>query len=153
MRGVMAEPQHAGSQLGGESLLGRVAGGDEEAVARFYDRYADAVFRFIQRRVAGCREDAEEITQDTFLAAVACAATFDGTCAPLTWLCGLARVRLADFFRRQGRQKRSPPGRVLSLDVGGVERRARKLPDRARQPPRRGAPGLDRGAPRSLGLL
>jgi RNA polymerase sigma-70 factor (ECF subfamily) len=99
-----------------------VAAGDEEALTRFYGEYADAVFRFVYRRVEGCYEDAEEITLDTFLLAVSYAATYDGSCAPLTWLCGLARRRLADFHRQRGRRKRRPPAPVLSLsrDAGGA---------------------------------
>jgi RNA polymerase sigma-70 factor (ECF subfamily) len=116
MRGAMTEPRRAGADAGVGSLLRRVADGEEEAVARFYDAYADAVFRFVYRRAAASYEDAEEITQDTFLAAIACAATFDGSCAPLTWLCSLAKLRLADFFRRQSRRKRVPPGQLASLD-------------------------------------
>lgn len=101
-----------------ETLVRGVARGDEEAVTRFYEQYADAVFRFVYRRVGGAYEDAEEITQDTFLAAVAYAGTFDGSCAPLTWLCGIAKLRVADFLRHRGRRKRVPPGALCSLDGG-----------------------------------
>src|SRR5262245_66532942 len=121
MRGANSEAPRAGSQLSGESLVRGVARGDEDAVALFYSQYADAVFGFVCRRVAGCYEDAEEITQDTFLAAVAYAGTYDGSCAPLTWLCGIAKVRIADFLRRRARRKRVPPGTVCSLDAGALE--------------------------------
>src|SRR6266542_3483755 len=118
MRAAMTEPERAGTQPDGTTLLARVARGDESAVGPFYEQYADAVFRFVYRRAGECYEDAEEITQDTFLAAVACAATFDGSCAALTWLCSLARVRIADFHRRRSRLKRVPPGSLASLDSG-----------------------------------
>jgi RNA polymerase sigma-70 factor, ECF subfamily len=121
MRGCGSEPQRVGSQLSEESLLGRVARGDEDAVALFYEEYGNAVFRFVYRRAGECYEDAEEITQDTFLAAVSYAATYDGSCTPFTWLCSLARVRIADFYRRRGRRKRIPPWNLLHFGVGSIE--------------------------------
>jgi RNA polymerase sigma-70 factor, ECF subfamily len=111
----------AGIRISGAAMLARVAQGDQEAVARLYDDYADAVFRFIYRRVDGCYEDAEELTQDTFLLAVSYAGTYDGSCAQLTWLCCLAKRCIADFCRRRGRQKRIPASAVVSLDCHGGE--------------------------------
>jgi RNA polymerase sigma factor (sigma-70 family) len=116
MRAAMTEPERFASDHGDASLINWVAQGDEEAVARLYHAYADAVFRFIYRRVGESYEDAEEITQDTFLAATACAPTYDPACPALTWLCGIARLRITDFYRRQGRRKRIPPDRLLALD-------------------------------------
>jgi RNA polymerase sigma-70 factor (ECF subfamily) len=116
MRAVMTGPQPMTPDCGDISLIERVAHGDEEAVAVFYHCYADAVFRFVYRRVQERYEDAEEITQDAFLAAVACAATYDRSCAVLTWLCGIARLRITDFYRRQSRRRRIPPGRLFALD-------------------------------------
>ena len=115
MRAPMAEPQRSASQLNEGALVDRVARGDEQAVTLLYETYADRIFRFVYRRMAGCYEDAEEITQDAFVAAACCAATFDGSCTVLTWLCGIARVRIADHYRRQGRRKRVPPGKLLRL--------------------------------------
>ena len=103
------------------ALLARVAEGDEEAIARLYAEYADAVFRFIYRRVQFCHEDAEELTLDTFLLAISYARTYDGSCTQLTWLCCLARRCIADFVRRRGRKKRVPPGGLSSLHHCGDE--------------------------------
>ncbi len=124
MRAAMTGPERSASETGEVALVRRVARGDEEAVARFYHAYADAVFRFIYRRVAERYEDAQDLTQETFLAAVACALTYDGSCAVFTWLCGMARVRIADFFRRQGRRKRVPFHQLERLEEafpGGEE--------------------------------
>jgi RNA polymerase sigma-70 factor (ECF subfamily) len=103
------------------AILARVAEGDEEAIARLYEEYADSVFRFIYRRVNGSFEDAEELTLDTFMLAVSYARTYDGSCAQLTWLCCLAKRCIADFVRYRGRRKRTPPGVVTSLGACSVE--------------------------------
>ena len=98
------------------SLVEHVARREEAAVAALYDTYGDDVYRFVYRRVGGRREDAEEITQDTFLSAVALAPTYDGSSSVWTWLCGIAKVRIADFRRREGRKKRVPPDKLISLE-------------------------------------
>jgi RNA polymerase sigma-70 factor (ECF subfamily) len=97
-------------------LVQRVAQGDEDAVEALYHTYADAVLQFVYPRVGERREDAEEILPEVFLSAVALAGTYDGSCAVSTWLCGIAKRCLARFRRNQGRQKRIPPDRIVSLD-------------------------------------
>lgn len=100
-------------------LVERIARRDDDAVELLYRSFAQPVFRFIYRRVREQREDAEEITLDTFLSVVSLAPTYRPDCSVLTWLCGIARVRIADFYRRQGRHKRIPPENlvVISEDV------------------------------------
>jgi RNA polymerase sigma-70 factor, ECF subfamily len=137
MRAAMTEPQRSVSQLKEGALVDRVAHGDEQAVRLLYETYADRVFRFVYRRVSECYEDAEEVTQDAFVTAASCAATFDGSCTVLTWLCGIAKVRIADHYRRQGRRKRVPPGQLARFEddapAAGGDRGAlslENLPDR-----------------------
>ena len=73
-------------------------------------------YRHVYRSLDERHEDAEEVTQDTFLGAISLAETYDGSCSVLTWLCGIARLRIADFLRKEGRQKRIPTDRMVSLD-------------------------------------
>jgi RNA polymerase sigma-70 factor (ECF subfamily) len=51
-----------------EARLGRAKLGDAEAFSEIYDRYAARIYSFAFRMV-GSREDAEDITQDTFFLA------------------------------------------------------------------------------------
>jgi RNA polymerase sigma-70 factor (ECF subfamily) len=76
-------------------------------------QHGDSVFRFIYRRSGERHEDAQDLTQETFLAAVALAGTYDGSCSVLTWLCSLAKLKVADHLRRQGRNKRAPESRKV----------------------------------------
>ncbi len=48
-----------------QDLVRRTAEGDEQAYAQLVSRYSPPVFRFLHRMLAS-REDAEDLTQDTF---------------------------------------------------------------------------------------
>ena len=52
------------------TLARRTAAGDQSALALLYERYADPLFAFICHYLGGSRADAEEIWQDTLLAAI-----------------------------------------------------------------------------------
>lgn len=94
----------------------RIGRGEERAAHELIEAYGDSLFRFVLRRTGGCREDAEEIVQDTFVAAVRMSGTFDGTCSVFTWLCSLARLKIGDRVKEQSRLKRATDHPVLSLD-------------------------------------
>lgn len=102
------------------ALVGDVARGDEGAIAGLYRTHADVVFRFVHRRVEERYEDAQEITHDTFLSAFSLASTYDGSCAIRTWLCGIAKIHIVGYYRKQGRQKRIPANRIVS-EAEGLE--------------------------------
>jgi RNA polymerase sigma-70 factor (ECF subfamily) len=82
----------------------------------------------VLRRVRGSAEDAEEITNDIFLAVVDLGETYDGSCSVFTWLCSLARNRIVDFRRRADAAKRVPEDRLLRLD-DATKRALRDLHD------------------------
>ncbi len=98
------------------SLLRAMARGDEGAIETFYRAYGDPVLRFIYRRVPQSFEDAQEITHDTFLTALNLASNYRGDASAYGWVCGIARIRIVDHYRRQGRGKRIPQERIVSLD-------------------------------------
>ena len=75
---------------------------DDPAV--WVDRYGDTMFRFVLSRV-GRREAAEDLVQDTFLAAWRARESFDGRSSFSTWLGGILRRKIADYYRRQGRDR------------------------------------------------
>lgn len=49
-----------------EQLIGRIAGGDEEAMKRLYDRYSAVVYT-LALRMTNSPEEAEEVLQDAFV--------------------------------------------------------------------------------------
>lgn len=107
------------------ALLGRVARGDGEAVEALVRVYGGTVFRFVYRRSGELYDEAQDLTQETFLAALSLADRFDGSCSVTTWLCSLAKIKVADHLRRQGRQKRIPASMLVEIDSDGAESLAR----------------------------
>lgn len=80
--------------------LGRMAGGDETALAELYDRHATAVYS-LALRIVGRPEDAEDVTQQVFTQAWRTAASYDATRGVLAaWLMVMTRSRAIDCLRR-----------------------------------------------------
>lgn len=102
--------EHAIDREGNEL---RLAFTDERAFRAFYDRVMPRVFAYLVSRGGGDRDLAEELTQQTFVAAIAQRHAFDGRSDSVTWLCGIARHKLADHFRRLERDER----RQVQLEV------------------------------------
>lgn len=86
------------------ALVGAVAGGSEAALGVLYDRYVEVV-HVVALRIAGDRQLAEEIVQETFLALWNRAELFDPAAGSLaTWLRAIARNRTIDRMRAAGRR-------------------------------------------------
>lgn len=81
------------------ALVERAQAGDSEAFGLIYDRYVDAVFRFVYFRV-GNRQLAEDLTADTFLRALKRIGSFTWQGRDLgAWLVTIARNLVADHFK------------------------------------------------------
>jgi RNA polymerase sigma-70 factor, ECF subfamily len=87
-------------------LLRRVAAGDLEAMATFYDETAGALFT-VAFRILGDHSEAEEVIQDVFLQIWDKAGTFDSVLgSAFHWVVSIARHRAIDRLRaRQRRAK------------------------------------------------
>jgi RNA polymerase sigma-70 factor, ECF subfamily len=72
--------------------------GDSKGFSSLYDKYKNRVFGFLVR-MTGDREIAEDLLQETFLAALRNADQFDRSRNFLSWLFGIAHKRTIDFFR------------------------------------------------------
>ena len=103
------------------ALVKRVGRGEREAIEALIRTYGGALFRFVYRLAGERYEDAQDLTQETLLAAHSLANTFDGSCSVLTWLCSLAKIKVADHFRRLGRQKSIPDARIVDLDTESAQ--------------------------------
>lgn len=67
------------------------------------DCYLDEVYAFASRRLPR-REDAEDVTAETFQSALTCLHKLKGA-DPKLWLFGIARRKVADTLRRRSRQR------------------------------------------------
>jgi RNA polymerase sigma-70 factor (ECF subfamily) len=72
--------------------------GDEKGFSGLYDKYKNRVFGFLIK-MTGEREIAEDLLQETFLAAYRNALQFDRSRSFLSWLFGIAHKRTIDYFR------------------------------------------------------
>lgn len=71
---------------------------------RLQERYMEAVFRYVLRRVPRI-EEAEDITAEVFAAAFVGLSRFRGDGSPYLWLLGIARRKIADALRRQAARR------------------------------------------------
>jgi RNA polymerase sigma-70 factor (ECF subfamily) len=88
---------------------------DELRPDGWVDAHGDHLFRFAMHRV-GSAAIAEELVQETLLSALQHVDSFDGRSRLRTWLVSILRHKIADHFRRAGRERES-----ASLDALGGE--------------------------------
>jgi RNA polymerase sigma-70 factor (ECF subfamily) len=114
-------------------LVGRIARGDEQALAQLYDATCSRVYG-LALRVTRAADEAEEVVSDAYLQVWRQASRYDPQRgAPLAWLLMITRSRALDRLRRrdaalpmaQVPEPDAPRGddaeaRVLSLERGGA---------------------------------
>jgi RNA polymerase sigma-70 factor, ECF subfamily len=98
-----------------DQALVRAAHRDPAAFAQLYRKYLRPVFGFTLARVGNC-EEAEDLTSQTFLAALQGIDHFRGQSKFSTWLFGIARNKCADYFRRRQRARQE-----IEIDTAGKE--------------------------------
>ncbi len=79
---------------------------DPAAFREWYDEVMPRVYRFLAARSGGDTALAEDLTQQTFVAAVRNRGQYDERADIVSWLCAIGRNALVDHFRRQGRDQR-----------------------------------------------
>lgn len=72
--------------------------GEEKGFSVLYNKYKNRVFGFLFK-MTGERDVAEDLLQETFLAAYRNAFQFDRSRSFLSWLFGIAHKRTIDYFR------------------------------------------------------
>jgi RNA polymerase sigma-70 factor (ECF subfamily) len=98
--GWLSGPRPAPDEPGDEALVARSGKGDQGALTELYDRHAGAILAYLVQ-LTGDRGAAEELLQDTFVAAWRGADAFEGRAGVRTWLFGIARRRARDVRRRR----------------------------------------------------
>jgi len=76
------------------------------------ERYGDSLYRYALIRLRN-RERAEEVVQETFLAALQARDKFAGNSSERTWMIGILKHKIIDTFRRMSRE--TPVGDDLEM--------------------------------------
>lgn len=90
---------------------------DRSSVEQWVDAHGDALFRYAKARVRD-QHAAEDLVQDTFVAAIQGKRAFRGDSNELTWLIGILRHKALDHLRKQGRE--TPASEADDATVAGL---------------------------------
>ena len=82
------------------TLIDRILQGDSEAVIDFYKNHSPKLMKFLRGKLPRT-EDAEELLNDIFLAAIDDLPYFRRDCNLNTWLFRIAHNKIADFYRKK----------------------------------------------------
>ena len=111
-------------------LLARWRSGDNRAGERLYDRHAPAVMRFFRNKLP---DQAEELTQQTFLALIESQARIQAGVTVRAFVLGIARFKLLQWLRKRSRapfvEHEDPPA-IAELAPGASTILARKREQR-----------------------
>ena len=70
---------------------------------RWVEEHADCLYRYALLRVRR-PETAEDLVQETFFVAVRTPGNFRGESSERSWLCGILKNKICDYFRKLGRE-------------------------------------------------
>jgi RNA polymerase sigma-70 factor (ECF subfamily) len=101
----------------GDARLAQRARADPQAFAELYRRHVRSIYRYHLAHTGDVR-DAEDLTSQTFMAALEGTRSYRGTGPYITWLIGIATRKRALFFR--GRKPESPLDAALHLPTPGL---------------------------------
>lgn len=81
----------------------RILEGETNLFSYFLDRYSRPIYSLVQQ-IISCREDAEELTQDSFIKAYRKLDTYKGDCSFSTWLYRIAYNTAISATRKQKKE-------------------------------------------------
>src|SRR5215831_10795027 len=71
--------------------------------SRWVDEHGDILYRYALERVRK-QDVAQDLVQETFLAAVRTQERFRGGSTVRSWLCGILKHKICDYYRKRGRE-------------------------------------------------
>ena len=100
-----AEPK-----IGEIELVEKLKQGNPDAVEQMYNANVDRVYSLVFNQVDRDHEVAQEIVQETFIAAVKSVKFFQVRSSIFTWLCSIVNRKIADYYRRKKREDKHRVG-------------------------------------------
>jgi RNA polymerase sigma-70 factor (ECF subfamily) len=90
-------------ELNDNSLIAAIKAGDEASFRLLYRRHTPRLLQLVLRFVGGTVDDAEDVLQETWIAAIAALDGFRHDATFRTWLTGIAINRCRALLRKRGR--------------------------------------------------
>lgn len=102
-----------------DAHLAAHARADPEAFAELYRRHVRSIYRYHLAHTGNVK-DAEDLTSQTFMAALEGMRSYRGTGPYITWLIGIASRLRARFFRRSRSKPEVPLDAALQIPTPGL---------------------------------
>jgi RNA polymerase sigma-70 factor, ECF subfamily len=116
MTTLMTIPHHPALD---DARLAQQASTDAEAFAELYRRHLTSVYRYHLAHT-GNTHDAEDLTSQTFMAALEGINSYRGTGPYIAWLMGIASRLRVRFFRASGSKPEVPLDAALHVPIPGL---------------------------------
>lgn len=91
------------------ALVAGVLRRDRKATAAFVEAHADPVYAYVLRRLAPRADLVDDLVQDVFVAALGSLHTFRSSSSLRSWMLGIARHKVEDYYRRRLREPDALP--------------------------------------------
>ena len=89
------------------ALVAAVLKKDRKASAEFVARFADGIYSYLRSRLAPRYDHVEDLVQETFLAAWGNLSRYESSGSLRSWLLGIARHKVEDYYRARLRAQDS----------------------------------------------
>ena len=100
-----------------QRLVAEVLAKDRKATADFVSRCSDWVYSFVQYRLTPRTEMVEDLMQETLLAAWQGLPNFRGDGSLRSWVLGIARHKVEEYYRKSIREAESPDDEDSALEL------------------------------------
>lgn len=125
---VVARADYGDGVVPEDELAARFAAGEEEALRLAYDRFGSLVYSLCRRGVAD--SDADDITQQTFIAAWKSRDRYDPSRPLGAWIVGIAKFKILDAQRAAGRRRDTATDTVSVVADEAPQEHLERLADR-----------------------
>jgi len=82
-----------------QRLVAAIQRKDRKATAEFVSRHADAIYRYVYARLVPRTDRIDDLVQEVFLAAWESLSEYRGASSLASWLVGIARHKVEDYYR------------------------------------------------------
>ena len=103
MNGMSLRPGGLGDEFETVSAPSAASRKDANDPALWVDEHGDVLYRYALARVRK-PEVAQDLVQETLLAAMRARDRFAGQSSVRSWLCGILKHKLCDYYRKLGRE-------------------------------------------------